>query len=168
MNSRSNSAKPPKMVTSADRQFVVSVRSPPRDRTDALVCNGLQEAAADQWWTLPGPLNDKSVTGLQEAISLASMAGPFLRRRRPPRLARSHSAACRASMLEPSRLCRISLTYVPSTDLNLGAGMALSVKARVSSGFWIVAPIVEAAVAILWALGALARLLLNALLRQWK
>src|ERR1700692_4401360 len=83
-------------------------------------------------------------------------------------ITRSHSAACRASMPGPSRLCRINLTCLPSTDLNLGAGMALSVKARVSSGFWIVAPIVEAAVAILWALGALARLLLNALLRQWK
>lgn len=61
-----------------------------------------------------------------------------------------------------------NLTCHSNNELNLWAGMALSVKARVSSGFWIVAPIVEAAVAILWALGALARLLLNALLRQWK
>jgi hypothetical protein len=31
------------------------------------------------------PLNYKSVTGLQEAINLASMAGPFFRRWRPRR-----------------------------------------------------------------------------------
>ena len=62
-----------------------------------------------------------------------------------------------------SRKRRLIVTCLQNADLNLWAGMAPSVIARVGSGCWIVGPIALAAVAIVWAHGALARLVLNAI-----